>query len=424
MPQPPAGGQRPPGDMGGGEFTTENPIWVTSTVEFNGTAWTNVGIRYKGNSSLMSSWNSGTLKLPFKLDFDEFEDTHPEIDNQRFFGFQQLSFANNFSDDAMMRDALAYDIYTEAGLVAANTGFYEVFLDYGEGVTRLGMYTAVEVIDDSVVKAAFGDDDGNLYEGDGRNVSLAEGTTAAQIEESYQKENNEDEADWSDIQALYDVLHSETRTEDPESWREELEAVFDVDTFLKWLAVSAQIGHWDTYGAMSHNFYLYNNPATGQLTWITWDHNMTFSGGMGGGMGGGMPQPAANAGGSDSADADDQADDDATQVPPAADDRANRGGPGSGRSVTLDKANVAEQWPLIRFLLDDPIYYARYVDYMAETSELVTTERMTERVEAYAELLAPYADKESDTSYEDAVQRIIDYATARAEEVQTFLDAQ
>ena len=39
-----------------------------------------------------------SYKLPFKLDFDEFEDTYPEIDDQRFYGFKQLSFSSNCSD--------------------------------------------------------------------------------------------------------------------------------------------------------------------------------------------------------------------------------------------------------------------------------------------------------------------------------------
>ena len=54
-------------------------MWVPATIEFEGNTWTNVGVRYKGNSSLTSGWRGGTLKLPLKLDFDEFEDHHPEM---------------------------------------------------------------------------------------------------------------------------------------------------------------------------------------------------------------------------------------------------------------------------------------------------------------------------------------------------------
>lgn len=405
--QPPAPGERPAGmappagmpDGGPGDFTVENPIWVEATIEFDGNVWTHVGVRYKGNSSLMSGWNSGSLKLPFKFDFDEFEDDYPEIDNQRFYGFKQLSLANGFSDPTFLRDALTYELLDEAGLVAAETAFYKVILDYGEGPVDLGIYTVIEVIDDTVVERYFGSDDGNIYEGDGRGVSLAKGT-ADQIESSFQKENNEDEADWSDIEALYAALHDEARLSDPAAWRAGLESLFDVDAFLEWLALSAVIGHWDTYGAMSHNFYLYDDPATGRLTWISWDHNMTMGGDMG-------ARP------------------DAAAAPPnEAAQPARRGGP--GRSVSLDKADVGEDWPLIRFLLDDPVYHAAYVGYVEEAgAELFTPEKMEARVRDLADLLAPFAEAEiGEEQYAQAVQQLIDFAQTRAGTVAEFLAQQ
>ncbi len=76
--------------------------------------------------------------------------------------------------------------------------------------------------------------------------------------------------------ALYTTINSSTRTSNSTDWQESLESVFDVDTFLKWLAANAVIQNWDTYGNMAHNYYLYNNPSNGLLTWIPWDHNEAF----------------------------------------------------------------------------------------------------------------------------------------------------
>jgi hypothetical protein len=45
--------------------------------------------------------------------------------------------------------------------------FYELFVDYGEGPVNFGLYTMIEVIDDTVIDRVFGDDDGNIYEADG-----------------------------------------------------------------------------------------------------------------------------------------------------------------------------------------------------------------------------------------------------------------
>jgi spore coat protein H len=378
--------------LGGGwaDMASENPSWVPATIEFNGLTWTNVGIRYKGNSSLTGSWRSGSLKLPFKLDFDEFEEEYPEIDNQRFYGFKQLSFSNAFRDSTYMRDAISADILAEAGLVAAETAYYEVIIDYGEGEVNLSLYVVIEVIDDTVIERFFGDDSGNIYEGDGPGTSLAQGTLN-QVQDCFLKENNQQEADWSDIEELYNVLHSEDRTSDPEAWRESLESIFDVDTFLEWLAISAIIQHWDTYGSMPHNFYLYHNPDTGLLTWISWDHNLVF--GAGGGMGG----------------------------------RDGRDVPGGGvrGKASLGREEVGQNWPLIRYLLDDPVYYERYIEYIEETiNGAFNPDEMAEKCQELAELIVPYVAKDTDeAAFESAVHVLIDRVYERFEAATTFLAA-
>lgn len=388
---PPDGGVAPraPGIPGWIDMTPENPKWVPATIEFNGLTWTNVGVRYKGNSSLRSGWSSGSLKLPLKLDFDEFEDEYPGIENQRFYGFKQLSLSNAFSDSTYMRDVIAADLLSEAGLVAAETAYYEVILDYGEGPVSLGLYVAIEVIDDTVIKHFFSDESGNIYEGDGPGVSLAT-NTFDRIKDSFLKENNQQKADWSDIEALYSALHSVERTSNPGAWRESLESIFDVDTFLEWLAISAIIQHWDTYGQMSHNFYLYHDPDTDLLTWISWDHNMVL--GVGGGMGG--PGGA----------------------------RAPGGGMGN---ASLGRDEVGQNWPLIRYLLDDPIYHDRYINYIEETiNGPFSPETLEKKCRKLAEMIAPYAAKESgEAAFESAVQELINRIYERYQAAIAFLAA-
>ncbi|MBK8795123.1 MAG: CotH kinase family protein [Anaerolineales bacterium] len=199
------------------EFTRRSPIWLPVTISFQGQEWTHVGVRYKGASSL-GPWMEGEMKLPFKFDFDEFEDDYPAIKNQRFFGFKQLSLANNYEDAAGMRDTLVYELLADAGLPSLRTAPVEIVLDNGEGPLHLGLYTLIEVVDDTGVSAYFGSDDGNIYEANGLGAGLAK-ASATQLEASFEKKNNEDEADWSDIRALYDLLHSDVRTSDPAAWR-------------------------------------------------------------------------------------------------------------------------------------------------------------------------------------------------------------
>ncbi|MBP8292467.1 MAG: CotH kinase family protein [Caldilineaceae bacterium] len=350
-----------------------SPMWVPATITFQGQEWPHVGVRHKGATSLSMPWLVGDMRLPFKFDFDQFEDDFPEIKNQRFFGFKQISLANNHEDPAAMRDALVYELLGEAGLPSLRTAPYAIMLDYGEGPVRLGLYTMVEVVDDTGVPSYFGSDDGNIYEGEGWGASLASQDSHL-IEDSFQKKNNEKEEDWSDIWALYEVLNAEQRTSDPEAWRADLEAVFDVDGFLEWLGIAAVVGHVDTYGAAYHHFHLFNDPATGKLTWFSWDHNMTFL---------------------------------ETMRP----------------HLTFDKAEITDAWPLIRFLLDDPVYAERYARLLAENfATVLAPDAVIAKIRAHAELLAPVATQDmSQEEYDAAVQELVGFVTARAADGEAFL---
>ncbi len=366
-----------PQNAGGpmGVSNAENPMWVAATITFNGETWTNVGVRFKGNSSLRSTWSSGSLKLPLKLDFDQYEDQYPEIADQRFYGFKQLSLANGFGDATYMREAVSYELLAEAGLTASETAYYKVTIDYGEGPVDLGLYLAVEVVDDTVIDRVYGDDSGNVYEADGAAASLAAGTQD-QIEASFQKENNTDEADWSDVEALQTLLNSDLRTTDPAAWRAQLEALFNVDDFLTWLALKTVIQHWDSYGGMSHNYYLYHNPETGQLDFISWDHNQTLGAQFGPG---------------------------------------GRGGGGPSRGVTsFELTEVGTDWPLIRYLLDDAEYQARYLAALRQIDATFDADTLAARYTQLAALIEPVlAESDDTTAFRDAVDSLIATTQAR-----------
>lgn len=247
---------------------SENPIWVPCTLTFNGITWNYVGVRLKGNSSLMDAWTAGIYKMPFRFDFDEFEDTYPEIDNQRFYGFKKLTLSSGYKDNSLIREKVVADIFRGLGVPAPRTAFYRLFIDCGdgEGARYFGLYTMVEVPADPMLEAQFSTSDGNLYKPDGTTASFGAGSLS---EEDFDKETNKGDADYSDVNALYIAIND--TISDDETWKSTLESIFDVDGFLNWLAVNTVIQNWDTYGKMSHNYYLYNDD--GVLKWIPWDNN-------------------------------------------------------------------------------------------------------------------------------------------------------
>ncbi len=401
---PPGGGQQGgPVAGGGGDFTSTNPIWVPATVAFNGRTWTNVGVRFKGNSTLSNGWRNGTDKLPLKLDFDEFEEDYPEIDGQRFYGFKQFSLSNNQNDQTFMRETVAYSLLEEAGLPASKTAPWQITFDHGDGAKVLGIYTAVEVVDDTVVSRCFSDGSGNIYEGDGRAASFAAGTQS-QIEASFQAEGGEN-PDWSDIRALYDAIHATTRTSDAAAWRKGLEKVFDIDGFLEWLAIAATLQHWDTYGQMSHNYFLYNNPADGRLTWISWDHNEVLANGLAGA--GGVAQVAPGG---------------VAQGAPAGNQPG--GGGGMNRSVSFDKSSIGTAWPLIRYVLDQPEYLARYNGMLKQTLSLFDSTKLAAKYQSLAAVRRPHLGSEvTEAAFASAVQALTAITKDRAAALKTYVDA-
>lgn len=377
----PAGGfagMRPGGGGGGGalEFSEEDPIYRPATITFEGQTWNYVGIRYKGNSSLRASWGR-TLKMPFRFDFDEFESEYPEIKNQRFFGFKRLTFSSGFSDNSLIREKMAADIFRKAGLPSAQTAFYRVYLDYGSGSKYLGLYTMVEAPDTPMLAAQFKNATGNLYKPSGNGAKFV-----TFDQKSFPKKSNETTSNWQDIQNVFSALHASRSN--PEQWRTGLEKVFDVEGFLKWLATNTLIQSWDTYGRMAHNYYLYNDPSDGLIHWIPWDNNMALSGSgrPDGAMMPGAPAPGTPAGTTPNpnASATLSTTPNPNRTPPPGFQGpgaggaggpggggfggGGMGGPGGAFSLDLTSQEVNESWPLIRYLIDDPVYHAKYVAYV------------------------------------------------------------
>ncbi|SNR38416.1 CotH protein [Lutibacter agarilyticus] len=370
-----------PGAGGGTSFSDEDPVFVPGSVFYNGKEWYKVGLRFKGNSSLKSSWESGTLKLAFKLDFDEYEDDYPQIKNQRFYGFKKFSLKNNYADKSMLREKVAAEVFKNAGLAVSNTAFYTLYVDHGNGPEYFGLYTLVEEVDNTVIKTQFSSNDGNLYKPEDYGSSFAYGTFN---EDGFEKKTNEDEADWTDIKNLFTALHATTRTSDPATWRTNLEAVLDVDNFLNYLAVNTIVQNWDTYGRMEHNYYLYNNPDNNLLTWIPWDNNEALQDGK-------------------------------------------REG-----SLNLNFSDLSsDDWPLIEYLYEDEVYKAKYNTYVKTTIDgPFETSSIQGIYDTYSNLVEPYATTEipgytflnSSSDFYSAISTLKSHASSRSTAVQNYLD--
>lgn len=335
----------------GGGFPNSESEYVDVTLKFNNKTWKNVGFRLKGNSSLSQAWGQGNYKLPFRLNFDKFEDTYPGIKNQHFYGFEELTFSPGIKDQSLIREKVAADIFRLAGVPAAQTAFYRVYIDFGAGLKYCGVYAGIEIPEDNMVKSQFGEEKGNVYKPESKLASF--------VQSEFEKKNNEETPDYSDVQAFITALNSSLRTSNPAQWRSNLEQTFNVDHYLKYLAVNNAIVNWDVYGSMAHNYYLYNHTSK-KLTWIPWDHNEALTG---------SPGISGSAG--------------------------TGGGPGMGgggqNALSLSMNEVSSSWPLLRYVADDATYMEKYKSYLKSFKDNVFTESaMNALFDKYHNLISPY----------------------------------
>lgn len=354
------------------------PVWVTCSFRFSGKEWYKAGIRYKGNSSLKECVRRNIKKYSFKLDFDQFEDEFPEIEDQRFYGFKQLNLANGFDDMSLMREKTTSDLFRAFGIPAAHTSFCELWIDYGSGAKYFGLYTTIEDVEDTMIETQY-EGGGNLYKPEGPPATFASGTYNSL---RYDKKTNTDSNDYSDIKLLYDIINSNIRVSDHQSWKASLEGIFAVPHFLKWLAANTVIQNWDTYGKMSHNYYLYNDPLTGKLTWIPWDNNESLRPGKEGG------------------------------------------------ALSLALSEVTQGWPLIRYLIDDDSYNDTYKDFAAAFIEdPFSIASFDEIIDRQALLISDYAQAEvsgftflpSPSVFDQAVSDLKQHVRNRNEAVKAYL---
>ena len=141
-----------------------------------------------------------------------------------------------------------------------------------------GLYINVEHIDEEFAGSRFGSKNGNLYkclwpatlEYLGSNSNLYKAQSGNR--RIYDLKTNTGTDDYSGLAHFIDVLNNTPVN----NLACELEQVFNVDSYLKAMAIDVIIGNWDGPIFNKNNFYLYENPQTGKIEYIPYDLDNTF----------------------------------------------------------------------------------------------------------------------------------------------------
>lgn len=130
-------------------------------VVINGTQFSRVGIRPKGNTSLSSIVSDpDNDRYSFKLEFDQF------VDGQNCWGLDKLVLNNMYADNTYMKEAIIYDMFQYLGADASLYNFAKITVN-GE---YWGVYLALEAVEESFMVRNYGSENGHIYKPDGMNM--------------------------------------------------------------------------------------------------------------------------------------------------------------------------------------------------------------------------------------------------------------
>ncbi|MDL2261133.1 CotH kinase family protein [Methanimicrococcus sp. OttesenSCG-928-J09] len=266
------------------DYLLSNPkseAYLPCNVTINGQKFSGVGIRTKGQSSLVSVAASNSDRYSFKFKADAY------IPGQSFFGLKEFVVNNNYRDPTYMKEYMAYDMMDYAGVPVPLFAYADIDINGKDW----GLYLAVESTEDDFANRVFGSDHGKLYKPELINESkipklngvyppletdVNQGAaliyTTDSIWDYYQVFGNAvfKNTTQSDCRRVLAAIEHINKGEDLDDY------VFANET-LSYIAVNGIVVSMDSYAGPSlQNYYIYEKD--GKIMLFPWDLNFAFDG--------------------------------------------------------------------------------------------------------------------------------------------------
>ena len=384
---------------------------IDSTVTMDGEKLYHVGVRTKGNSTLLFNAAKGWDRFSLVLEFDAFQES------QRYYGLDCLSLYNNMFDASCMKTYLCYEMMRSMGLPTPLCSFAAVHLN-GEFV---GMYAASEIFSESFALRNFGYDYGQIYKPEQFDIAAImtgklqnakidlEGLSGDSItidsmlqipndavrlaylgESLYAYEDIWRNASFnigtSDKERMVNALQQLQEGENPE-------AVVDLDALARYFAVNTFALNTDCYTtSMAHNYGLYEKD--GILTMLPWDYDVAL-GNIGSEFGLTDPTIFIN------------------------------------QPIDTPVLNTTiEERPILRVLLESEEGRALYHQYLDElVAQWIESGKMDAQIRRLAEMIRPWVEQETITVYSfeehlQAVESIQKFTAYRGQSIREQLSGQ
>ncbi len=242
--------------------------WAHADLNANGKAYKNIGVRYKGNGSYVSSANA--LKRNLKIEIDHYDT------DQRFHGYRTITLNAGAIDASRLRESLAYSVFRAAGVPAPRTAFARVTLTVADKYDKeyLGLYTFVEHVDKAFLKEHFKDNSGLLMKPERLRGIDYLGDDWSKYKPRYLPKRAPTPEEAERIVAFAKLISKA----DDATFQKEVGTYLDVDNFLRFIAVTTMLPNTDSFLTTGHNYFIYLHPKTKKLAFMPWDLDISFAG--------------------------------------------------------------------------------------------------------------------------------------------------
>lgn len=229
-----------------------------TSVAINGEIFTDVGVKYKGNST----YSANQTKNPFHIELDTYQE-------QDYNGYTDIKLSNVAKDPSFLREVLSYDILRQY-MEAPDANYANVYVNG----TLLGLYSNSESVSKSFVKDKFGSNDNTFVKcnppgGAGANTTdlpnlVYISADSADYMDAYELKSDKG---WDELIMLCKAISDDI---------DNIEDILDVDRALWMLAFNNVLVNLDSYsGGFAQNYYLYRDDE-GKFNPVMWDFNESF----------------------------------------------------------------------------------------------------------------------------------------------------
>jgi len=175
--------------------------------------------------------------------------------NQDLYGRKTLKLRSDTIEPTFLRTKLVSDIHNRLGLKSLSANYAHLFINDED----MGLYILTDTIKLPWTEQVYGEKKStNLY----KCKNTYEWTP---IYSDGCENENEDVTDLSELTAFFAAVEKAESASD-------LEAIFDIDTFLYEMAIEYLVAGWDHIQA-GHNFFLYKQP-NGKWIYLTTDYDL------------------------------------------------------------------------------------------------------------------------------------------------------